>query len=58
MDKLHSMLRNTKASRKRKPDHLTIFREFLSHLDKASRGAPEQASRLKPLRRKARTRSV
>jgi nitrate reductase assembly molybdenum cofactor insertion protein NarJ len=47
-----------RPERKSKPDHLTVFREFLAHLDKASRRAPEKASQQKPLRRKARTRGL
>jgi hypothetical protein len=41
MDSLHSVMRslrpapNRKTDRKR--DHLTVFREFLSHLDRVSK---------------------
>ena len=36
MDELHSVLRSLKPAPKRR-DHLTVFREFLSHLDRASK---------------------
>ena len=41
MDNLHSVIRTirgeTKSSRR---DHLTVFREFLDHLERVSRRAP------------------
>jgi hypothetical protein len=38
MDSLHSVLRSIRGDRPRR-DHLAVFREFLSHLDRASRAA-------------------
>jgi hypothetical protein len=39
MDSLHSVLRTLRADRARR-DHLAVFREFLSHLDRVARRAP------------------
>ena len=53
MDQLHSVLRNLhqeKKAQKPRRDHLTVFREFLSHLDRVSK---ENASRdVKALRKR------
>jgi len=37
MDTLHNVLRSFRAETKAKRDHLDVFREFLDHLDRASR---------------------
>jgi hypothetical protein len=37
MDTLHSVLRSIRAETKARRDHLEVFREFLDHLDRASR---------------------
>jgi hypothetical protein len=37
MDGLHSVMRSLRPAQKRKRDHLTVFREFLSHLDRVSK---------------------
>lgn len=41
MDTLHSVLRSikreTKANTRGRSDHLDVFREFLDHLDRASK---------------------
>jgi ABC-type ATPase with predicted acetyltransferase domain len=41
MDSLHSVMRSLRLAPKRKNDrkrdHLTVFREFLSHLDRVSK---------------------
>ncbi|MGD9924128.1 MAG: hypothetical protein AB7V13_22210 [Pseudorhodoplanes sp.] len=37
MDSLHSVMRSLRPVPKRKRDHLTVFREFLSHLDRVSK---------------------
>ena len=39
MDTLHSVMRSLRPAHKRKRDHLTVFREFLSHLDRVSKDA-------------------
>jgi len=40
MDTLHSVLRNIRGETKSRRDHLGVFREFLSHLDRISRRTP------------------
>ena len=50
MDTLHSVLRSIRGETKSRPDHLTAFREFLSHLDRAAKRAarrPAAAPRTK-----------
>jgi len=37
MDTLHSVMRSLRPVQKRKRDHLTVFREFLSHLDRVTK---------------------
>ncbi len=39
MDNLHSVLRNIRETKARR-DHLSVFREFLGHLDRIGRKAP------------------
>lgn len=57
MDTLHTVLRAIRPERKSAPDHLTVFREFLAHLDRIQHKAPakssSKAARPKPLRRKS-----
>lgn len=48
MDKLHTVLRSIGAETKGR-DHLSVFREFLAHLDRIKRKAPVTS----PSRRKA-----
>ncbi len=41
MDTLHSVLRSIRGETKARRDHLTVFREFLGHLDRiGKRSAP------------------
>jgi hypothetical protein len=37
MDTLHSVLRSIRGETKTRRDHLTVFREFLHHLDRIGR---------------------
>ena len=37
MDGLHNVLRSIRGESKSRRDHLDVFREFLDHLDRASR---------------------
>ncbi|MEW6768499.1 MAG: hypothetical protein AB1342_10770 [Pseudomonadota bacterium] len=60
MDTLHTVMRAIGAETKTdnaKPDHLTVFREFLSHLDEIQRKAlvkpAAKKPRVRPARRKA-----
>ncbi len=56
MDTLHTVLRAIQPERKSAPDHLTVFREFLAHLDRIQHKAPtrpaSKPARSKPARRK------
>jgi hypothetical protein len=40
MDTLHSVLRSIRGEDKARRDHLTVFREFLAHLDRVHRREP------------------
>ncbi|MBB5050560.1 nitrate reductase assembly molybdenum cofactor insertion protein NarJ [Afipia massiliensis] len=58
MDTLHTVMRAIQPERKSAPDHLTVFREFLAHLDRIQHKAPVKAAsakspRSKPTRRKS-----
>jgi hypothetical protein len=47
MDTLHTVLRSIRGETKARRDHLTVFREFLNHLDRIgrkSRGATKNKS--------------
>ena len=37
MDTLHTVLRSIRGETKQRRDHLDVFREFISHLDRATR---------------------
>ena len=57
MDTLHTVLRAIQPERKSAPDHLTVFREFLAHLNKIQHKAPvkpvSKSPRVKTSRRKS-----
>jgi nitrate reductase assembly molybdenum cofactor insertion protein NarJ len=60
MDTLHTVLRAIGAETKNesaKPDHLTVFREFLAHLDEIQRKA-QVDSKVKPAVKKQRAKSA
>lgn len=58
MDTLHRVLRSFNTETKSASDHLTVFREFLAHLDRIQRKAPARSPRAKPpARRKSSRRS-
>lgn len=53
MDTLHSMMRAIRTETKSGRDHLSVFREFLAHLDQIQRAPPAKPPRVKsPVRRK------
>ncbi len=52
MDDLHTMLRSISGETKTKKQHLTVFREFLAHLEKIQHKAPVRAPGAKPTRAK------
>ena len=37
MDTLHTVMRSIRGETKTRRDHLTVFREFLDHLDRVTR---------------------
>jgi hypothetical protein len=43
MDNLHTVLRSIRGEAKAKRDHLTVFREFLSHLDRITKSRARAA---------------
>jgi len=45
MDTLHNVLRSISRETKSRPDHLSVFREFLGHLDRAARRAARAPAR-------------
>jgi len=54
MDTLHKVMREIRGETKSRPDHLSVFREFLGHLDRAakraarrSRSAPRAKAKVK-----------
>ena len=53
MDNLHNVLRSIRETKAR-PDHLSVFREFLNHLDRAARRAKRAPARkVKTAKRRA-----
>jgi len=56
MDKLHTVIQSISGETKAKPEHLTVFREFLAHLETIQHKAPRAHVRTsaKPARRKPR----
>jgi len=53
MDELHTVIQSISGETKAKPVHLTVFREFLAHLEKIQHKAPRAPVRAsKPVRRK------
>jgi hypothetical protein len=43
MDNLHTVLRSIRGETKARRDHLTVFREFLSHLDRITKSRARAA---------------
>jgi hypothetical protein len=54
MDELHTVIQSISGETKAKPVHLTVFREFLAHLEKIQHKAPRAPVRAaaKPARRR------
>jgi len=52
MDSLHSMMRMLRPETKAGEGHLTVFREFLRHLDSIQRKAPVKPARARPQSRR------
>lgn len=55
MDTLHTVIRTISTETKSRRDHLSVFREFLAHLDRIKRKTPSAVPRRKaaPARRRA-----
>jgi len=54
MDTLHTVIRSISSESKSRRDHLSVFREFLAHLDHIKRKAPAiNPPRRKTARRKS-----
>lgn len=57
MDTLHTVMRAIRPERKSTPSHLTVFREFLAHLDRIQHKAPAKRAakpaRARPVKRKS-----
>lgn len=66
MDNLHTVLRTlqdetkreTKSAPQPKPDHLTVFREFLAHLDDVQRKTFATAPDAKPATKSTRAKAA
>jgi hypothetical protein len=43
MDNLHTVIRSIHGETKHRRDHLTVFREFLSHLDRITKSRARAA---------------
>jgi len=43
MDNLHTVLRSIRSETKARRDHLTVFREFLNHLDRITKSRARAA---------------
>jgi hypothetical protein len=48
MDTLHTVLRAIRSETKERRDHLSVFREFLCHLERVGRRAARSATVVKP----------
>lgn len=55
MDTLHTVIRTISSETKSRRDHLSVFREFLAHLDRIKRKAPAAPPRRKATPVKRRT---
>ncbi|MBC7577934.1 hypothetical protein [Tardiphaga sp.] len=53
MDTLHRVLRTLRPETKSRPDHFTVFREFLAQLDALRRQAMLDRPVKTPIRRRA-----
>ena len=58
MDSLHDVMRSIRPETKAGKDHLSVFREFLAHLDQLQRKAQAVKSRVKPAARRKPARRV
>ena len=54
MDTLHNVMRSISRETKSRPDHLSVFREFLGHLDRVAKRAAKKPAKRKSVKRKQR----
>jgi len=52
MDSLHNVIRSIRETKSR-PDHLTIFREFITHLDRVAKRGRKAARPKRPPSKRA-----
>jgi hypothetical protein len=52
MDKLHNVIRSIRHETKSRPDHLSVFREFLGHLDRAAKRAKSAGTKSAAVKRR------
>ncbi len=55
MDTLHNVMRSISRETKSRPDHLSVFREFLGHLDRAAKRAAKKPVKRKSVKRRAKS---
>jgi hypothetical protein len=53
MDTLHTVIRSIRGETKSRPDHLTVFREFLDQLDRVGRSRARKGRAVKRTKPKA-----
>jgi hypothetical protein len=53
MDTLHTVMRTLRGETKSRPDHLTVFREFLDQLDRIGRARARRTRGVKRGKTKA-----
>jgi len=57
MDTLHTVMRSIRGETKTRRDHLTVFREFLNHLDRVTRARTVRGSASRSSKNGGRARS-
>ena len=55
METLHNVIRQIRRETKSRPDHLTVFREFLGHLDRIGKRAKRAPVRRKSVKRSSKS---
>jgi hypothetical protein len=55
MDTLHNVMRSISRETKSRPDHLSVFREFLGHLDRVTKRAAKKPARRKSVKKRTKS---
>jgi len=55
MDTLHNVMRSISRETKSRPDHLSVFREFIGHLDRVAKRAAKKPAKRRSVKRKAKS---